>query len=829
MALPALSVAAAPQPFTVDLMVKAEGLGEVMFTPDGDRLLLEKLAAYENSQSFGWSPTWGRDRATLLSVDSSGIRSVSPEQEERVWFASYSPSGSKAAVGWFDGDVAKAGVYDLRSGELKKFDFLVSNVGYCVVNCPHWLSEDEFIHMTLSAEAQRRNLSSIQYTDEITRRWAIDSWNGKQPSAKVLGSGAYQSKGAEEGDILLRVNARTGETVELGRGVVRGLSLSPDRRRLAVLRETGALNVAGLQLKSVSNVAKVLELVVYDLAAADAEIFPCKSCNVTSGSLRWSPGGSKLFFGSRHPKDGKLAHEHHIYDFRRARLERFAPRGLAFDTEENVQRFVHVVPFAWLTEDTPAVRVTKQQASAGAKTEYEWFAVPPRRAPVSLTAGLKSEQENSFADHLAAYRGDLFMMVDGDLWKLSADGSRKNLTEDVPETLQPWCPAPGYARDMNARFECRGGVAGPGDRKARAEGWLTFTPVENGVPTEDVWFLNVASGEKARIAAPHEDAQLVTTSALAKVAVYNRKAADGDRVLLVTSTGTKRQLLHFNRHLEGVVGGKPVMLTRREQGENEDRYDWLLLPPGHQPGDRHPLLVYFYPDTSYSKEWPTDDLRTVRFLNQHLPAARGFAVLFASMKISSVAERGNPMTEMHEQLIHAAENAAQAGYADPERWALMGHSYGGYGTASVITQTDRFKAAIAMAGTYNLTSGYAAGLSVSRATDAGTGLSFGAQWAEGGQGRMGVAPWQDPQRYIDNSPLFHAHKIDTPLLLIHGDYDFVNVNEAEQMFNALQRQGKDAQFVRYWGEGHTILSPANIRDMWDRIFLWLDQHLGTGT
>ena len=64
-----------------------------------------------------------------------------------------------------------------------------------------------------------------------------------------------------------------------------------------------------------------------------------------------------------------------------------------------------------------------------------------------------------------------------------------------------------------------------------------------------------------------------------------------------------------------------------------------------------------------------------------------------------------------------------------------------------------------------------------------------------------------------------------PLMLIHGDYDFVDVNEAEQMFNALNRQGKDALFVRYWGEGHVIGSPANIRDMWWRITQWLDQHL----
>jgi dipeptidyl aminopeptidase/acylaminoacyl peptidase len=62
-------------------------------------------------------------------------------------------------------------------------------------------------------------------------------------------------------------------------------------------------------------------------------------------------------------------------------------------------------------------------------------------------------------------------------------------------------------------------------------------------------------------------------------------------------------------------------------------------------------------------------------------------------------------------------------------------------------------------------------------------------------------------------------------MLIHGDQDFVNINEAEQLFAALYRQGKDAQLLRYWGEGHEYSSPGNITDMWERIFVFLDENL----
>src|SRR5690606_8267274 len=136
-----------------------------------------------------------------------------------------------------------------------------------------------------------------------------------------------------------------------------------------------------------------------------------------------------------------------------------------------------------------------------------------------------------------------------------------------------------------------------------------------------------------------------------------------------------------------------------------DRHDWLLLPPALRPGERRPLLVFFYPENEYGRELDEFDLRHVSFLNMSLAAAPGHVVLLASMRIAPPgAPDSSPMREMHGQLIRAAENAVRAGYADPRRWAIIGHSYGGYGVNSVLTQTDRFRAAIALAGPSNMTS-----------------------------------------------------------------------------------------------------------------------------
>jgi dipeptidyl aminopeptidase/acylaminoacyl peptidase len=70
--------------------------------------------------------------------------------------------------------------------------------------------------------------------------------------------------------------------------------------------------------------------------------------------------------------------------------------------------------------------------------------------------------------------------------------------------------------------------------------------------------------------------------------------------------------------------------------------------------------------------------------------------------------------------------------------------------------------------------------------------------------------------------VFFVDRVETPLMIIQGDMDYVALQQGEEFFMSLYRQGKRARFVRYWGEGHVLESPANIRDMWQRVFDWFD-------
>jgi dipeptidyl aminopeptidase/acylaminoacyl peptidase len=86
---------------------------------------------------------------------------------------------------------------------------------------------------------------------------------------------------------------------------------------------------------------------------------------------------------------------------------------------------------------------------------------------------------------------------------------------------------------------------------------------------------------------------------------------------------------------------------------------------------------------------------------------------------------------------------------------------------------------------------------------------------------MGAPPWAEPDRYRADSAVFRADKVETPLLLVHGDLDFVPIQQAEEFFTALYRQDKRAEFVRYQGEPHSFSSRVNVIDLWSRIAAWL--------
>jgi dipeptidyl aminopeptidase/acylaminoacyl peptidase len=251
----------------------------------------------------------------------------------------------------------------------------------------------------------------------------------------------------------------------------------------------------------------------------------------------------------------------------------------------------------------------------------------------------------------------------------------------------------------------------------------------------------------------------------------------------------------------------------------------VLMPPGSKRGDKLPALVFIYPGSRVSRtaaEYGGGMPSTVPASAFTTP---GYAVLLSELPISPVGQAGNPMADMVDLLVPQVYRAAELGYVDIRRVALSGQSYGGYGTASVLTGTNLFRAGIAISGSYDLPGRYAEMDEM--------GMASEARWSETGQGRMGTHPWGDLRRYVENSPYYQADRIHTPLLMLHGETDTTcRVEFAERMFNALRRLGRTSELAVYAGEGHVVSgwSLSNAVDATERMLAFLDRHVkGTET
>ena len=246
----------------------------------------------------------------------------------------------------------------------------------------------------------------------------------------------------------------------------------------------------------------------------------------------------------------------------------------------------------------------------------------------------------------------------------------------------------------------------------------------------------------------------------------------------------------------------------------------VLLPAGAKRGDRLPTLVFLYPGSKvsgYAAEFGGGAPSTIPV---SLLTTRGYAVLLAELPIGPEGKAGNPSAEMVDTLIPQVYRAADLGYSDIRRVAVSGQSYGGYGTASVISSTGLFRAGVAIAGLYDLPGRYA--WMDERGTDDAI------RWSETGQGRMGGPPWSDLQRYLNNSPYYRADRIHTPLLMLHGQSDYIcRIEDARKMFNALQRLGQKVELAEYAGEGHVVTgwSTPNAADAARRMVEFLDRYV----
>jgi dipeptidyl aminopeptidase/acylaminoacyl peptidase len=240
----------------------------------------------------------------------------------------------------------------------------------------------------------------------------------------------------------------------------------------------------------------------------------------------------------------------------------------------------------------------------------------------------------------------------------------------------------------------------------------------------------------------------------------------------------------------------------------------LYLPANYEPGKAYPTITYIY-------ERLTDNLNSYTApafpsggFNKALYTSNGYAVLMPDIKYKI----NDPGMSAVACVVPAVQAAIATGIVDAKRVAIHGHSWGGYQTSFLITQTNIFKAAAAGAPLTDMISMY----SLIYWNSGGTNQAI----FEASQGRLTSGFWDNIEAYTRNSPVYNIKNVQTPLLLLHNDKDgAVDFTQGIEYYNGLRRLNKPVVMITYKGENHGIAKLPNRKDYAVRMMEYFDYML----
>ena len=238
----------------------------------------------------------------------------------------------------------------------------------------------------------------------------------------------------------------------------------------------------------------------------------------------------------------------------------------------------------------------------------------------------------------------------------------------------------------------------------------------------------------------------------------------------------------------------------------------LYLPANYDPAKKYPAVVEIYEKMSQNaNSYPQ-------------PGYNGFSISaytsngYAVIEPDIVYKVNDPGISAVACVVPAVKAAVATGVVDAARVGIHGHSWGGYQTAFLVTQTDVFHAAVAGAPLTDMVSMY----SLIYRNTGGTNQAI----FESSQGRFFGGYWDNLESYQRNSPVYHAKNVNTPLMILHNDKDgAVDQTQGIEYFNTLRRLQKPVVMLEYKGENHGLRKPENMKDYTVRMKEYFDHYL----
>lgn len=391
-----------------------------------------------------------------------------------------------------------------------------------------------------------------------------------------------------------------------------------------------------------------------------------------------------------------------------------------------------------------------------------------------------------------------------DVWLVSADaGDAENLTMNGAEN--------------NWVYQFRLRVDAEDEKGVDLDKPLYMRIIDND--TKQIGIARITGGRPGAEVLLFEDAMLAGLSKADEAEVYTYvrmtpQDAPEYYVAFNDELRDARQITHTYPEQEEFAWSPGQRLISYVSDKGDTLQGALYLPAGYQEGESYPTVVYIYERLTQNFFGYTRPSFPGGGFNRSMYTSNGYAVLMPDIAY----ELNDPGMSAVWCVLPALDAAEETGIVDPDNVAIHGHSWGGYQTSFLITQTDRFKAAVAGAPLTNMISMY----SLIYWNTGGTNQAI----FESSQGRLTSGYWDNWDAYQRNSPVYFAEDVETPLLLMHNDEDgAVDFTQGVEYYNTLRRLEKPVIMLQYEGENHGLRKRANQIDYALRMMEYLDHYL----
>jgi dipeptidyl aminopeptidase/acylaminoacyl peptidase len=807
--------------------LRYENLFPGPISPDGTILVFSKtppmgdrLAAHGEAIGETLRDVW------LFSKNDKQPRCITDTLKNGAGYYSplWSPDGKYLALLARRGSIARLEIWDRNEGTLRSLTgwFIpVSNVDHDLFQ---WLDARGILW--LEKKTAIRELDARLSFDEqaILHGWLAMARG--EVSASVRTSG-----GDPKFLPTTRVNVTdmNGNTKLLAEGTYQQAHLTSDRSRLALIEDIGEYQpdpVKPIPWFNQRHTPRFLTIVPTD-GAGSPKLVP-DSRGVEPHSLKWSPDGTKLLFARTDLGEAPSTSVLDVKTNRTERLFEALPGGLTYKPEQPPMALPpnYSALFWSNANDLLAYRSGDQPAHF---TEYASARPAAHIAELDRPDGVRrtgwlvrgvsgwTELGGVCKSAAALYREagarGFLCIAGGKLWRVELG---------KPEGQEVSSGVAG--RIVSIRTDERHSLAlsAEGD----GVGSHLIVRVQTAGNTQEYVEFDTIAGTSHRIPLPDGAASLLSWNDTTKAVEFSKNDRGSSTLFGRLNEGGEAQVLAgANEWMRTVERPEQRLVTYRSL-DGRDLKARLTLPTGYRPGTRYPLVTIVYPGTQYQSldagpAVPTTAADPLLLVNH------GYAVLEPSMPTDHFDVAHEISDELLNGVMPAIDRVVELEIADPDRLAVMGHSFGGYAVNQIITLTSRFKAAVSFDGYADLISvfGTFGPLGVAGRFQEGPLDLFSVSETESGQAKMGGPPWRYPEKYIRHSPIFAVEKVTTPVLIVQGDWDYVPLEQGEEFFTALWRLKKPARFVRYWGEGHWRNSYANKINELHEVLNWLDHYL----